>query len=82
MFYMEHTNNPEAVAETVRVALDTAGISLREVTRSTGIPNSTLSRRMTGNSSFTLAEIYQIAGLLQVLPSELIRRAESEPISA
>lgn len=73
---MELSNFPRAVTEVVRVALDDAEITHREVTRRTGIPTATLSRRMTGNSPFDTNEIALIAGILNVLPSELFRKAE------
>jgi transcriptional regulator with XRE-family HTH domain len=74
---MELTKLPRAVTEVVRVALDEAEITHREVTRRTGIPTATLSRRMTGNSPFDLDELALIAGILNILPSELIRKAEA-----
>jgi transcriptional regulator with XRE-family HTH domain len=73
---MELTKLPRAVTEVVRVALDDAEITHREVTRRTGIPTATLSRRMTGNSPFDMNELALIAGILGVWPSELIRKAE------
>ena len=54
-----------ATAAAVKAALDGAGLSEAEAARHTGIPQSTLNRRLVGNPpGFTIAELSSLASLL------------------
>lgn len=65
---MEHPKTPDEVARQIAAnvnrALTEAGISQRSAAASTGIPLSTLSRRMTGSSPFLVTELAAIAELV------------------
>ena len=76
MLYMEHAKLPRAVTEVVQDSLEQTEISHREVIRRTGIGSTTFGRRMTGNSPFNIDELALVAGVLNLRPSELIRKAE------
>lgn len=58
-----HTTS-ESVAHAVTARLKEAGLPQRTVAAETGIPIVTLSRRLTGKSSFTVHELDLIADLL------------------
>jgi lambda repressor-like predicted transcriptional regulator len=69
-------NNPlNTLAEVVRVALNDAGYSENTASERTGIPRSTLKRRLkTGD--FTYGEMWKVADLLNTTPAKLQSRAE------
>jgi len=69
------TDTSRNIAANVSSALTTAGIPQRDAAKRTGIPLTTLSRRLTGNSPFTIVELDLIAGLLGVTVSDLIAQA-------
>ncbi|MCQ4119851.1 helix-turn-helix domain-containing protein [Rhodococcus tibetensis] len=75
---MEHLQLTRAVTEVVRRELEAADMSLREVSRRTGIALSTLASRMRGKTRFNLDELDLIAGLLSLRPSDLVRTGEEE----
>lgn len=60
------------VAERVRAAMETAGKNPKSLAEDAGIPRTTLIRRLTGNSSFTLNEIDALAPQLGVTAAELL----------
>jgi transcriptional regulator with XRE-family HTH domain len=66
------TNTSRNIAAHVSAALSTARIAQRDAASRTGIPITTLSRRLTGNSPFTVTELDLIAQLLGVTVSDLI----------
>lgn len=75
---MEHnTDTSRRIAGVVERRISASGISLREAARQTGIPLTTLSRRLTGNSPFSLPELAAVAELLGVVASELVIEAET-----
>lgn len=66
------TDTSRSIAAHVSAALSTAGIPQREVASRTGIPITTLSRRLTGHSPFNTNELALIADLLDTTVSRLI----------
>jgi transcriptional regulator with XRE-family HTH domain len=61
----------QRVAAAVQAAIDQAGTTAHAVAKGTGIPQATLSRRLTGNSSFLIRELDQIAQHLHVPVEQL-----------
>lgn len=69
-------NNPlTRLAEVVTVALNDAAISENAASERTGIPRSTLKRRLV-TGDFTLGELCKVADLLGTTHIELQARAE------
>jgi len=65
------------LAKVVSAAIKDAGVSRQDITEATGIPRSTLSRRLTGRGhSFFLYELVVIGRVIGVDPSAFIRAAE------
>lgn len=62
--YGLHMASPttQMVATRVTGLMDSSGVSTKALAESTGIPRTTLVRRLTGNSAFTLEELDLIAG--------------------
>lgn len=65
-----------ALAGAVAEALAEAGITQREASRLTAIPLTTLSRRLTGHSPFTVLELAALASVTSTTVSILAQRAE------
>lgn len=59
-------------APLVQQAMDTARVSINSLADQTGIPYSTLRRKITGHSDLTLAEVLVIAEALGLHPADLI----------
>lgn len=53
----------------VRKAIAESGLTKTQVSEATGIPYSTLNRKVAGLSEFSLTELYRIACALRVSPS-------------
>lgn len=66
----------QRVALAVRDHLRQAGKTQLDVVGATGIPRTTLNRRMTGNSPFTITELELIAAFLGVTVTEILRTSE------
>jgi len=66
------TDTDQAVAEVVASALREAGVAQRDAAERTGIPMTTLRRRLTGHSSFTMSELARIAALLDTTVTALL----------
>lgn len=62
----------EHVAEEIRVLLARKRISAAELARRTGIKQSTMSRRMTGETAFDMDDIEAIAAALDVTVQDLM----------
>lgn len=60
------TTYAETVAERVSQAIEVAGQSQKSIALVTGIPRTTLARRLSGASPFTVAELAAIALALEV----------------
>ncbi|WP_284294506.1 helix-turn-helix domain-containing protein [Luteimicrobium album] len=72
------TNDLNAtVAQNVGLALDSQGRSITDLSRTTGIAERTLRRRMTGTSDWTTGEIALICASLGTSPQSLMRKAPS-----
>jgi transcriptional regulator with XRE-family HTH domain len=70
---MERNGNKSGqVAERVLGELTGQGLSQRWLAEQTSIPLATLNRRIQGRTSFTVDELYQVAGALDVTVSDLI----------
>lgn len=65
------------VAHVISRALADADISQRDAATRTGIPLTTLSRRLTGGSPFLSTELFRLAALLDVPLSTLVVTAET-----
>ena len=78
--YGFHMDTPEqasrAVSHVVRQALRDAGISQRVAATETGIPLTTLVRRLSGRSPLSVTELAALASLAGVTVSEVAARAE------
>ena len=67
-----------ATAAAVKAALAEADLSEAEAARRSGIPQSTLNRRLLGGTpGFTIAELSSLASLLGREVSDLLRQPES-----
>ena len=64
------------MSHVVREALRDAGISQRAASTETGIPLTTLVRRLSGRSPLLVTELAALASLAGVTVSELTARAE------
>lgn len=71
------TGTVQGMAQTVSQALSEAGIAQRDAAAQTGIPFTTLRRRLTGFSPFNMAELDLLAALLDTTVSDLVIRAEA-----
>lgn len=60
------------VADRVVAAMETKGATRLGISEATGIPRTTLLRRLSGASSFTVAELDAIARALEVPVRDLI----------
>lgn len=67
-----------ATAAAIKAALQGAGLSEAEAARRTGIPQTTLNRRLVGNPpGFSIAELSSLATLLGRDVSDLLRQSET-----
>lgn len=65
-----------ALAEVVKRRLEASGTSLRAASITTGIPLTTLSRRLTGTSPFSVTELVAFASMFEITMSCLAIEAE------
>ena len=65
------------IARAVSEALREAGISQRDASAQTGIPLTTLTRRLTGKSPFLTTELAELASILGTTVTTLITAGES-----
>lgn len=73
---MDTDTHSKALAEVVKIALADAGVSRRDAAARTGIPLTTLSRRLTGNSPFLSTELAALASLAGTTVSALYADVE------
>lgn len=71
----------EAVAQTVRDAMDRAGESAKHLAEVTFIPRTTLARRLAGLSPFTIPELERIAATLGTTVVEILTEADSARVA-
>jgi len=69
--------NGEEIAQRVVSAMKTAGLSERGLVRATGIPRERLRSRLKGQLSFTVTELFAVAGALGVSPKDLMPEEEA-----
>lgn len=60
------TSYLDAVVSAVQEAMRDAGVTVHQLSTTTGIARSTLTRRLTGHSPFTVNELAAIASALEV----------------
>lgn len=72
----------EEVARYVSQAIVTKGLTKQHIAEVTGIPYSTLSRKLLGRTEFTFTELALVADALNVSPSSLIPSAFALKVSA
>jgi transcriptional regulator with XRE-family HTH domain len=63
---MVHKGITEPVAETVRQAIEAAGLSKRQVAIRSGLAPTTLDRKLSGRTDFTLTELHALSVALDV----------------
>lgn len=69
---MDTTEYTKAVAASVDHLMDEAGVSLLSLSTKTGIPRTTLRRRVLGHTSFTVQELAAIAATLGTSVEDLL----------
>lgn len=83
---LSHMDTPDEtsvqVASVVAKALGDAGISQREASARTGIPITTLVRRLGGKSSFKVDELEALAGIIGCTITSFFAAAEASAASA
>lgn len=72
MLHMEHTTTAEKVAARVSQQIKDCGVQVTWLCERTGIPRSTMLRRLSGRSPFNLAELDLIATALRLPVTDLI----------
>ena len=72
-----HRRTAEAIAEVIASGLDAASISRRQAAAATGIPLTTLTRRLAGHSPFDVRELSALAELLGCPVSDITTEAEA-----
>lgn len=74
MFRMELlTDSTELVSAHVSDQIKESGVKLTWLCEKTGIPRSTMVRRLNGSTSFSLNELDRIAAALRVTTADLLR---------
>lgn len=58
------------------------GKTITETAEATGIPYSTLNRKLKGHSDFTFVELYMLAKTLQMKVSDIVPRAYFDELAA
>jgi transcriptional regulator with XRE-family HTH domain len=77
VLHMDTPSNSRRVADAVRERLRELGKTQLDIVDATGIPRTTLNRRMTGLSPFTITELELIAAFLDTTPSKFLTAAEA-----
>lgn len=73
--HMAHEDIAERTAQAVSQAIITSRFSIKDVSEKSGIPYTTLTRRLQGfDPTFTATEIYRISKALEVRPASLLPR--------
>jgi hypothetical protein len=76
------TTYPEQVRRNVDVAIGQADETSTSIADGTGIPRSTMRRRLIGSSPFTVAEVGLIAIYLKTTPEDLAAGHIAETVAA
>lgn len=69
---MAYKTRREIISERVRAALADRAITQQSLSRSTGIPERTLARRLAGKSTWTIDELDAVSASLDVSMARLI----------
>lgn len=78
LFLMEQADHLiRGLAEVIRAAIDERGLTLREVSDATGIPTTTLHRRITQPSPFNITELASLATLMGTTAVDLMVAARN-----
>lgn len=79
MLHMAHSSTTTANLVSARIAgqIKESGVTLAWLCERTGIPRTTMHRRLAGHSAFNLNELDRIAQALRVETSDLLRAAAS-----
>lgn len=67
----------QAIAKAVHEAMERMGFTTHALMKATGIPRSTLDRRLTGFSPFTTAELANVAHVLDTSLSALLNEVSA-----
>lgn len=78
---MTYTTTTERLAAEVRAQMGRGRTSLAALADTSGISESTLKRRLSGNSDFTVREVELIASALEVKPIDLLVPAYAEAVA-
>lgn len=70
--HVAYTDRRQAIAQRVREALAEGGTSQQALSATTGIPERTLARRLTGRTNWTVDELDAIADALSVPVGSLV----------
>ena len=70
--------DPRALPRLVSHLMDEVGMSTLRLSEETGIPRTTLQRRLRTGSGFEVGEVHAIALALGTTASSLLRRAEAD----
>lgn len=73
---MEHQTKADAVAHNVSEQISESGITVVRLCEKTGIPRSTMIRRLSGHTPFNLNELDRIAAALKVDVDQLLSPSE------
>jgi predicted transcriptional regulator len=65
----------EETARCIAAQITRVGMSKRQVSERSGIPYTTLNRKLWGHGDFTVHELALISGALKIAPSELLPEA-------
>jgi hypothetical protein len=74
---MDSSLYQRSLAAEVASAIERADQSTLSVSNATGIPRTTLIRRLNGNSPFTVTELADIATFIDMSPVELLRAVDT-----
>lgn len=76
---MEHAEQTSrGIAAVVSQRIAASGLSRREIANETGIPLTTLTRRLMGTSPFLVTELAALASVLQTTVKNLVADAERD----
>lgn len=81
VLHMEHLTPALAVAREVTSLIESSGLSRREVSSRTGIPLTTLTRRLTGISPFSITELDALASVLDTTVLRLVNAADQANVA-
>ncbi len=79
---MASTPNTERVAERVGKAIALSGKPIARVADETGIPRSTLNRKLRNRTEFNVSDLYLLGDVTGANPEDFFRAAASEAAAA